>query len=293
MGRVYNFSCVYANRSHSRPEKVIRYTKPLVGNIGTLSLWITIRGGLFFWVIDHDIAAVVSNSFHNHSFILFGTLASIAQIVATFFLVKVLKLRSFAIGTVFAKTEAVQTALMGVVFFGAMLPWIGWLAVTLGTVGILVISLPTHIEKVDPKSVKYGVLSGLAFAFTALWLRQASLSLEYSFIQNARLTLIYSITLQTLLCLLILLIKERTQFSLLLKTVPLSLFVGTTSALGSIGWYTAMTYQHAALVRSLGLLELVFAIAVSYLFFGEKVSARDIIGILAIAMSALVLIAFV
>ena len=60
--------------------------------------------------------------------------------------------------------------------------------------------------------------------------------------------------------------------------------------MGSVGWYTAMTYQDAALVRALGQIELIFAITVSYLLFNEKISSREALGIVAVAGSVLLLL---
>ena len=233
------------------------------------------------------------NSITHSSFWIYATLASIAQILATYWLIKVFQLRSFAIGTIFAKTEAIQAAVLGVIFFNALLSFAGWLAILLGAFGLLIINIPGRHLKIDADSAKYGMLSGLGFAFTALWLRQASLSLEYTFIQNAAITLMFTVSIQTLICLVYIVIKERPQIALLKRNIPLSWFIGATSAFGSVGWYTAMTYQNAALVRSLGQIELVFAVAISYLFFGEKISIREALGMIAITASLFILVLFI
>ena len=167
------------------------------------------------------------------------------------------------------------------------------LAVTLGAVGIVIISFPRAGNRPELKSVCYGVLSGLGFAFAAIWLRQASLSLDYTFIENAAITLIYMVSVQTVICLIYVVIKEIHQITLLKKHIPLAIFVGATSTFGSIGWYTAMTYENAALVRSLGQVELVFAVMISYIFFNEKISTREFFGISAIMSSVIILLLFV
>jgi drug/metabolite transporter (DMT)-like permease len=98
------------------------------------------------------------------------------------------------------------------------------------------------------------------------------------------------VMLQTALCLGYVFIKEREQFKVMMKHFPLALFVGATSAVGSMGWYTAMTYENAALVKSLGQIELVFSLLISYLFFKEKTSSRELLGMAAIVASVLVLL---
>jgi drug/metabolite transporter (DMT)-like permease len=244
-------------------------------------------------VIGSNSLADIVSSIYNASFLLYASSGSVAQIAATFWLIKVLQLRSFAIGTVFAKTEAIQAAILGMVFFNALLPWLGWLAIIIGAVGIILISIPKRAEDIDPASIKYGILSGLGFAFTALWLRESSLSLEYSFILNAAITLMFTVSLQTVLCLAYVFVTEKNQFFLLKENTSLAVFVGATSAFGSIGWYTAMTYQNAALVRSLGQVELIFALIISYFFFNEKISIRETVGMLAILIGILILLLFV
>jgi len=226
------------------------------------------------------------------SFLMYASLASVAQIAATFWLIKVFRQRNFVIGTIFAKTETIQTAILGVIFFNAFLSFLGWFAIISGALGLIIISMPSNTQKFSLESVKYGVLSGLAFAFAALWLRESSLSLEYSYVQNAAITLTYTVSLQTVLCLAYILLRERTQLLLLRENIPISSFIGATSAFGSIGWYTAMTYQNAALVRALGQIELIFALFISYLFFGEKITAREAVGMLIITISILCLIVF-
>lgn len=244
-------------------------------------------------VIGSNSLADIVSSIYNPSFLLYASSASVAQIAATFWLIKVLQLRSFAIGTVFAKTEAIQAAILGMVFFNAFLSWLGWIAVIIGAVGIVLISIPKRAEDIDSASIKYGILSGVGFAFTALWLRESSISLEYSFIQNAAITLMFTVSLQTVLCLAYVFITEKNQFVVLKKHTSLALFVGATSAFGSIGWYTAMTYQNAALVRSLGQIELIFALLISTIFFHEKISMREAMGMLAILIGILILLLFV
>jgi drug/metabolite transporter (DMT)-like permease len=234
----------------------------------------------------------VAYSITNFPFIVYASLASVAQIMATVWLVKVLSFRNFTVGTSFSKTEAVQAAIFGVVFFNAYLSWLGWLAVILGFVGIVILSLPKRNQNVEWPSVFYGVLSGLGFALTALWLREASLSLNSGFIESAAVTLVYMIVVQTIICIVYVAIKESAQLPLLVKNLQLAFFVGATSAFGSIGWYTAMTYENAALVRSLGQIELVFTLMITYLFFKEKVSSKELVGMAAITGSVLTLLLF-
>ncbi len=239
---------------------------------------------------DHE--AVFLSYVNNAEFFIYASLASVAQILATFFLVKAMGFRNFAVATILSKTEAIQTAIFGAIFFSAFLSWLGWRSIMLGVAGIIVMSFPPMGARPELRGISYGVLSGLGFAFTALWLRQASLSLDHTVIQSAAITLVYTIIVQTIMCLIYLVIKEISQFSLIKKHIPLAIFVGVTSALGSVGWYTAMTYENAALVRSLGQIEIVFSLIITYVFFNEKIETKEYVGISAIVVSILILLLF-
>ena len=247
---------------------------------------------LMLVVPDHTVDNITS-SLANDTFIIYASLAGVAQILATMWLIKIFAYRNFAVGTIFSKTEAIQTAIFGAIFFSAVLPWLGWLAIVIGAVGVLILSLPDRAQRIEIPSIVYGLLSGCSFALTALWIRTASLSLGEEFLQNAALTLAYMVSIQTVLCLIYVTVKEREQLPLLVKRWRLGLFVGATSALGSIGWYTALTYQDAALVRSLGQIEILFTLTITYLFFGERVTPREYLGIVAIITSVLILLLFV
>ena len=67
--------------------------------------------------------------------------------------------------------------------------------------------------------------------------------------------------------------------------------VGLTGVLGSLGWFVAFALMNAAYVRSLGQVELIFSLAVSVLFFRERVSLREIAGIALLALGIIGIVA--
>jgi len=62
-------------------------------------------------------------------------------------------------------------------------------------------------------------------------------------------------------------------------------FIGITSALGSIGWFSAMSLQQVAIVKTLGQLEVVFMLLLSVFYFKEKISRQELCGIGLISLS--------
>jgi len=241
---------------------------------------------LFGEQAGHEITVAMSNT----RFVSYAVLAGVAQIVATVLLVKVFSFRNFAVGTSFAKTEALQTAIFGLVLFGTALSGWGWLAVLIGFVGILIVSVPKSREPWELQNVVIGTLSGTAFSFTSLWLREASLSLQIDTLRSASMTLFFMVVIQTVICFIYSAVKEAGQLSLIFARTKLALFVGLTSALGSIGWFSAMTLENPALVKSVGQVEFIFTLLITTLFFKEKISVREYIGMTFIVVSVIILL---
>ena len=228
----------------------------------------------------------------NSQFIFSGALAGISQVVATVFLIKALALKNFAIGTALAKTEALLTAILGAMFFSAYLSLTGYLSVFIGVLGLLVASnwKMTLKDLSDNQSIRYGLGAGLGFALASLWIRDASLSLEIPRIVSAAAVLFYMVVLQSLICLVWISVREPGQFTLIKNNLGACLFIGFTGVAGSIGWFTAMSLQNAALVKTLGQVEFIISLLITYLYFGEKISGREYLGIALIAVSVLLLI---
>ncbi len=243
-----------------------------------------------YYVSNLDESARLTSAVFNNRFLTFATLAALAQILATFLLIKVFSFRNFTVGTSFAKTEAIQAAVLGTVLFSSTLSALGWLAVAVGFLGIFIVSIPSREGRWEPQNVVLGTVSGTAFALTSLWLREASLSLQLPVLQSAAITLVFMVSLQSVVCVLYTTLKEPTQFKAIARRLKLSWFVGATSAAGSIGWFTAMTWQNPALVKSLGQIEFIFTLLITTLFFKERVTMREMIGVLAIVVSVILIL---
>ncbi|MGQ7846270.1 DMT family transporter [Granulosicoccus sp. 3-233] len=242
------------------------------------------------YITRADLPAVVADALGNDRFLLFALAAAVAQIMATVLLVKLFSFRNFTVGTSLAKTEAVQAAVFGTVLFGMPLSLLGWLAVAVGFLGIYIVSMPSGEQRWEPRTVLLGTLSGTAFALTSLWIRQASLSLDHGVLTSSAMTLVFLVSVQSLICTAYTVLREPDQFPAIGKRLGLAGFVGLTSALGSIGWFTAMTYQNPALVKSLGQVEFIFTLLLTTLFFKERVTARELLGVAAIVCSVILIL---
>lgn len=234
----------------------------------------------------------------NATFWSFAVIASVTQVVATALLIYLFSLRNFAVGTTYARTEAFLTAFVGALFFSELITLSGWIAILVSVAGVIVLTIArTHIEAVTlvqrlwNRAAAVGLASGLCFALASLSLRKASLSLGVSNFQlSAGMTLVTMVTIQSALTAGYVGLKNARQFRLIFEHWRACLLVGLTSALGSIGWFTAMTLERAAYVKALGQVEFVFALAVSTFFFRERSSPLELSGMALVAAGVLVLV---
>jgi hypothetical protein len=82
--------------------------------------------------------------------------------------------------------------------------------------------------------------------------RAASLALGGpNFIMQAAVTLAFVITFQTAIMLAWMLAKDRAEIGRIKKAWKPALFTGLVGASASFGWFSAMTLQQAAVVKSL------------------------------------------
>lgn len=234
----------------------------------------------------------------NATFIGFTVLGGVAQIVATVLLIYLFSLRNFAVGTTYARTEAFLTAFIGALFFGEWISAQGWVAIIISVAGVVVLTIArSHLPNASilgrlwNRAAAIGLGSGLGFALASLSIRKASLSFGVdNFLLTAGFTLVVMVLLQTLIMMVYVAIRSPAQFAIIARQWRVSLFVGVTSALGSIGWFTAMTLERAAYVKALGQVEFVFALAISTLFFRERTTGLELLGMLLVAGGVVILL---
>ena len=229
----------------------------------------------------------------NCTFLLAGIAASILQIFATVLLVRLLTLRNFAVGSCYIRTEVLATALLGLLLFGELVSGLGWFAMLVCVSGLLIITIAKsgRVKELWNTAALYGLAAGLALALTALLIRQASLSFGIEdAIFTAALTLVYMVLIQTIICLSFLLVRNASEMKVIFRLWLAGLFVGTTSLIGSIGWFTAFTLERAAYVRTVGQLEFLVTLGISILFFKEVPSRLELIGMLILVIGVVVLL---
>jgi drug/metabolite transporter (DMT)-like permease len=235
--------------------------------------------GLYQW---QPAEALSPNSY----FLFYVFAASIMQIAATALMVVLFKQNNYAIGAGLAKSEALVAAILGMLFFGSTLSLLGWLGVAIGGVAVLLLSGFT-LNNLNPKTALIGLASGTAFALTSLWVREASIASGLPFPHSAAWVLLFVLLTQTVMLSAYISIKESHTWRTLLNHKPLTCAISFTSCIGSIGWFSAMSLQHVAYVKTLGQVEVFFTILLSIFWLKEPVKKRDGLGLGLIAIAAI------
>jgi len=247
-------------------------------------IWASPLAALYLWAL-YQWQPVALPAF-NGRFAGFIVAAALAQILATALMVKLFKLRNYAIGAGLAKSEAVLAAVLGVVFFSESLTALGWLGVALGGCAVFLLS-GASLRQLSLPVMLLGLGSGLAFALTSLWVRQASLVLGLPFPHGAAWVLLLVILLQTAILLLWLSLKDKPTLTVLWQRPKLTLLVSVCSCIGSVGWFTAMSMESVALVKTLGQVEVLFMLLISAFVFKEKLQKADHWGLALIVLAAI------
>lgn len=225
----------------------------------------------------------------------FLVLGAISQILATALMLAAMRARSFSVVTALIKTEAIQIALFGFLFLGDRLSPLGIGAVVLATAGVVAMSWSTRTAG-DAKSgglapIALGILAGGLFAFSAVGYRGAILALDSgSFLIRATTTLACGLTLQTAILLVWLAIFDRPALMGSIRHWRPSILAGFVGAAASQFWFIAFALTAAANVRTLALVEVLMAQAVSRRLFAQDTSRRELAGMAMIVIGVLLLL---
>ncbi len=224
------------------------------------------------------------------------TLGAVTQIAATAFLLRVMQERNFALGVAYSKTELIQIAIFGLAALGDPVSAATAVAVACGTLGVLLLSPADRQRPLRALATGWatrpalmGLASGACFALSVTGYRGAALSLEgASFLVAAAVALAIAQLIQTLALGGWLAWRNPAVVRATLRLWRPSLFAGFMGAAASAGWFTAFAIESAARVRTLGLVELVFAYAVSRRIFREKLTVLELSGVALLALGLVV-----
>jgi drug/metabolite transporter (DMT)-like permease len=217
----------------------------------------------------------------NGMFLSYALMGALAQILATALMLSAMRERAFSVVTAYTKTEPVQVALFGLLLLGDRLTPVTALAIGVATSGVVLMSMKpgTNLASSGLRPAGFGIAAGAFFALAAIGFRGAILSLEEgSFLMRASTTLVWGLGLQTGILLVWLGLFDRRALAASFKAWRPSLGAGFLGAFASQFWFIGFALTTAANVRTLALVEVLMAQAVSHRFMAQTTSRRELVG---------------
>jgi drug/metabolite transporter (DMT)-like permease len=163
-------------------------------------------------------------------------------------------------------------------------------AIVTATVGVVIMA----VKPGTPSSLTatlLGLAAGAMFALSAVGYRGAILRLGGpSYVMDATLTLVAGLMLQSILLSLYLRFRDPHVLAGIVRAWRPSLFAGFMGALASQFWFLAFALATAASVRTLALVEVLFAQAISRFVFKQAMTAREAVGIVLIVIGVALLL---
>jgi drug/metabolite transporter (DMT)-like permease len=221
-------------------------------------------------------------------------LGACSQILATAMMLVAMNQRSFVVTTAYLKTEAIQTAIFGFIFLGDRLTASKVVAILIATVGVVITALRPGTSKAfaDLRPTLIGLGAGTMFAFAAVGFRGAVLSVpDVSFVTAATYTLVWGLFVQTLVLSVYLIWWAPGVLKAILGLWRPSLFAGFIGAFASQFWFLAFALTAAANVRTLALVEVLFAQAIAHYSLEQPLSLREMSGTVLIVIGVALLVA--
>ena len=249
-------------------------------------------------------------------------LGALSQIVATAWMLSAMQSKSFVVTTAAIKTEPVQVAVFGAVMLSERIGFVGVVAVVIATAGVVIMSWPrskntqnnssqdshsrgSHSRSTSMSSkdnamgwwpILVGVAAGGMFALSAVGFRGAILSLtgdttvEVPFYVRATTTLACGLLLQTIVLSAYLALREPQVLRAIFRAWRPAMLAGLAGAVASQFWFLAFSIETVSKVRTLALVEVLFAQIISRKIFAQKTSALEGVGIALIVIGVIALL---
>jgi drug/metabolite transporter (DMT)-like permease len=204
---------------------------------------------------------------------------AVAQVAATALMLAAMGERSFVVTIAYIKTEPIQVALFGLIFLGDIVTWPMMTAIIVATAGVVIMSTKPGGMVGGMRPTLTGLASGGMFALSAIGFRGAILNLDLpNYPMAATFTLAVGIAMQAVLLSLYLGLRQPSVLVAIVRAWKPSLSAGFAGALASQFWFLAFALAPAASVRTLALVEVLFAQLIARFAFGQKTTAREAAG---------------
>ncbi len=260
---------------------LVRYLYGLPVGLALLGLYLAVSGK----ALPHAASG----------FLPWAAAGGFAQIVATNFLLMAFGYRNYVVGTAYAKTEAIQGAILSAILLGEWLSPLSLLGIGFGVAGVVLLSTGgarLKLADLGQPAALCGLAAGFGFTLTSIFVKKATLTLATpDKVFAALVTLVVVQTCQTLMQGGYVLLREHDQLRPVLRTWRTSVQVGLLAALGSACWFTGFATANVALVRTVGQIEVIFVLLFGHYYLNERFSRTEALSLLLVGLGVLTAIA--
>ena len=206
--------------------------------------------------------------------------------------------RSFAAGTAFSKTEVIQAALFEAIILGHIVSLQVGLAIIIGVVAVFLLSLAKSsltlrnlLASLFTRQTAIGLGSGAFLGFCTVAYKAASDSLASDdLVTRASMTAGVSVLIQAVLMGLWMWRRAPDQLKASFVHWRDSSIVGLSGAVSTACWFTAFSLYAVAPVRAVGQIELLLALGISFFYFRERPSGKELFAMLLLAISIIMVL---
>ena len=247
-------------------------------------------GCLMLWLYLHMRG--VSVPALGATYLPYAALGGLAQLLATNLLLMAFGYRNYVVGTAYAKTEAVQGALLAMITLGELLSLVTWAGIAIGVAGVMVISSGgTRLKLTDivQPAALCGLGAGFLFALTSIFVKSSTFAVVTQDKVLAALTVLVAVqACQMLIQGGYVLLRERQELPKIFRTWRISGQVGVLAALGSACWFTGFATAPVALVRAVGQVEVIFTLGFGHFYLREPLKRSEVAGLLLVGAGVVV-----
>ena len=231
-------------------------------------------------------------------FVIWSVIGGISQILFTVFLIKLFSYKNFLVGVAFSKFEVLLAAIIEASFFSAIITTQFGLAIGIGIVSMLLLSLRTSTFSFTElrislysKSTIFGLFSATSLAVSVVSFRtEINTFPDIDFVFRASVTAALVIVGQALGFVIFLYIARRRELKAAFTLWKPGMAAGFFGAVSTAAWFSAFALQRAAPVRAVGQSELLFALAFNVLHFHQRLTKIELAGVFLLIGSILLVI---
>jgi len=230
--------------------------------------------------------------------LVFAAAGGLTQIIGTNLLIMAFGFRNFAVGSAYAKTEAMQTGLVALVVLHEQLLPLAWGGIAVGLVGVLTLSLAGRglgAREILAATMQPAALCGLGAGFflgtTGVLIKLATHHVaEPSLVVRALFVLTTMTVLQIAMQGAFLAWRDPAELRKSFVHWRSAGWVGLLSASGSACWFTGFALTNVALVRAVGQIEVFFTLGFSRFYLKERLKRSEIAGLLLVGVGVLMVV---